>query len=68
MMPAVRLQLASTRKKASKVPFCDNRQTRLQTVLNGRNSAGSALSDVMHREIMQHFKKAPIVAPLAASP
>ena len=42
MMPAVRLQLASTRKKASKVPFCDNRQNRLQTVLHGPNSAGSA--------------------------
>jgi hypothetical protein len=40
--PAVRLHAASAWKNASKVPDCDSRQNRFQTVFQWPNSAGSA--------------------------
>jgi len=40
--PAVWLQPASAWKNASKVPVCDSRQNRFQTVFQGPNSFGSA--------------------------
>jgi hypothetical protein len=40
--PAVSLHAAKAWKNASKVPLCDNRQNRFQTLFQAPNSAGSA--------------------------
>jgi hypothetical protein len=66
--PAVRLQPARARKKASKVPLRDSRENRFQMVFQSPNVSGSARQVILCTvEIMQCFQKPAIVSAFLAA-